>query len=178
MPLKILFTLGLMGIFHTVAAQKIMVNGSEGNRPLQWTDFTGTPDNSSPYLAHTAWKTNVKYSGVTFEGERAILQGFEMTLEFDPKTSWVKKGKESAELLKHEQGHFDVGVLYMREAVQTIAGTAFSRANYKEEFQKIIKDLHQKYVGLGRQYDTETNHSIKKEEQEKWNAFFGDKVKR
>jgi hypothetical protein len=178
MLLKIVYLLVFLTAFRQLPAQKIMVNGSEGNRLLQWTDFTGSPDNGSPYLAHTAWKTNVKYTGVTFEGEKAVLQGFEMTLAFDPQTSWVKRGKESNELLKHEQGHFDVGVLYMREAVETIARTTFSRAGYKEEFQKIIRDLYQKYVSMGDQYDTETNHSIKKEEQEKWNAFFGEKVRR
>jgi len=178
MPLKIAILLILVGITQPVVAQKILVNEKEGNQLLQWADFIGTPDNSSPYMAHTAWKTNVRFGGVRFEGEKAILQGFEMTLELDAKNSWVKKGKESPDLLKHEQGHFDVGILYMREVLQTIGQASFSRAGYKEEFQKIIKDLHQKYVEIGKQYDVETNHSIKKDEQEKWNVYFGEKVKR
>lgn len=178
MLLKSFVTLLLIVSFQIISAQKILIGGTEGNRLLQWADFTGTPDNSSPYFAYTAWKTNVKFSGVQFEGDKAIINGFEMTVEFDTKASWVKKGKETAELLKHEQGHFDVGLLYMQEVLRTISSAGFSRAGYKEEFQKIIKDVHQKYVEMGKRYDNETAHSIKKDEQAKWNVFFGEQVKR
>ncbi|RYG50934.1 MAG: hypothetical protein EOO01_09580 [Chitinophagaceae bacterium] len=107
---------------------------------------------------------------------KAFLNGFEMTVEFDAKNSWVKKGKETEELLKHEQGHFDVGVLYMQEVLESMATARFTRAGYKDEFQKIIKDIHDKYVAMGDKYDKDTNHSIKKDEQAKWNAFFEEKV--
>jgi hypothetical protein len=163
---------------QSLSAQKILIGALEGNRPLQWTDFKGSPDNSSPYFAYTAWKTNVKFSGVQFEGDKAIINGFEMSVEFDANKSWVKTGKETVDLLKHEQGHFDVGVLYMQEVLKTIAAASFTRAGYKEEFQKIIKDIHLKYVAMSEKYDAETNHSIKRDVQEKWNAFFGEKVKR
>jgi len=176
MLLKFFVSFILLTILQNLSAQKILIDGTEGNRLLQWTDFKGTPNNSSPYFAYTAWKTNVKFSGVQFEGEKAFLNGFEMTVEFDGKNSWVKKGKETDELLKHEQGHFDVGVLYMQEVLQSMATANFTKAGYKDEFQTIIKDIHDKYVAMGDKYDKDTNHSIKKDEQAKWNAFFEEKV--
>ena len=91
-----------------------------------------------------------------------------------------KKSKEDGteELLKHEQGHFDVGLLYMQEVLQKMTGANFTRAGYKEEFQKLVSDIHQKYKDMGFQYDKETNHSIKKDEQKRWDTFFNESVKR
>lgn len=169
-----LFLLAVTGAF----AQKVLIGAQEGNRLLQWSDFKGSADDSSPYFAYTAWKTNVKFSGVQFEGEKAIISGFEMTVEFDDKKSWVKKGKETDELLRHEQGHFDVGLLYMQEVLRNFANVNFTRSGYKEEFQNFIGEIHRKYAAMGKQYDQETNHSIKKEEQSKWNSFFEGQVKR
>ena len=119
----LLLLLGCQNIF----AQKILIDETEGNRLLQWADFKGTPNSSSPFFAYTAWKTNVKFSGVQFQGEKAFINGFEMTVEFDAKNSWVKKGKETTELLKHEQGHFDVGVLYMQEVLNSVATANFTK---------------------------------------------------
>lgn len=163
---------------YHLMAQKIVISGQEGNRMLTWEDFAGTPDNSSSYFAYTAYSTKFKFDGVSFEGDKAILKGFLMTLEFEPKKSWVKKGKETTDLLKHEQGHFDVGLLYMQEVMEKIVSYSFTRSGYKEEFEKLMKDLHKKYVDMGTKYDEETAHSIKKDEQEKWNVFFGEKVRR
>ena len=176
MFLKTAATLLLFFGLHDLWAQKIIIEGEGRNRLLQWTDFKGKPNDSSPFFAYTAWKTNVKFSGVQFEGEKAILNGFEMTVEFDANNSWVKKGKETIELLKHEQGHFDVGVLYMQEVLNSIPSASFTKAGYKDEFQKFIKDIHQKYVAMGEKYDKDTAHSINKSEQVKWNAFFEERV--
>ncbi|HUC80263.1 MAG TPA: hypothetical protein VMR70_05070 [Flavisolibacter sp.] len=160
------------------AAQKVLIGGQPGTRLLEWSDFKGVPNESSPYYAYTAWKTNVKFGSVSFEGEKAIISGFEMTVEFDDKKSWVKKGKETDELLKHEQGHFDVGLLYMQEVLRSFAGVSFTRSAYKEEFRQFIEGIHKKYAAMGKLYDQETSHSIKKDEQAKWNNFFDENVKR
>lgn len=159
-------------------AQKVLIAGTEGNRLLQWADFKGKPDDSSPYFAYTAWRTNVKFSGVRFNGDKALIDGFEMTMEFDEKKSWVKKGKETDELLKHEQGHFDVGLLYMQEVMRNFPGQQFTRNGFKEEFKRFIENIHSKYASMGKLYDEETNHSIQKDQQQKWDAFFNEQVKR
>ena len=177
MLLKMLVALLLLCTFQTLSAQKIIIGGAEANRLLQWSDFSGMPDDSSPFFAYTAWSTKFKYSSVNFEGNKAILNGFEMTLEFNEKNSWVKKGKENDELLKHEQGHFVVGRLYMQELLSVIASTNFSRSDFQQEVRKIVKDTHQKYAAMSERYDKETNHSMKKEEQAKWNTFFSAQLK-
>ena len=168
----------LVTAFHSLPAQKILIGSTEGVRLLQWSDFAGKPDDNSSYFAYTAYKTKFKFENVQFDGDKAIIKGFEMTLEFDKNKSWVKKGKETGELLKHEQGHFDVGLLYMQEVLQKIAKANFTRSGYKQEFEKLITDTHQKFKDMGFQYDKETTHSTKKEEQERWNRFFDSELKR
>ena len=57
-----------------------------------------------------------------------------------------------------------------------MATASFSKTGYKEEFQKLIEGIHHKYVVMGDKYDKDTNHSIKRDEQARWNAFFEEKV--
>lgn len=176
--MRICFCLCLVLVANYLFAQKIIVSGQEGNRLLKWADFAGAPDNNSSFFAYTAYTTKFKYDDVQFNEDKAIFKGFEMTLEFDAKNSWVKKGKESDDLLKHEQGHFDVGVLYMQEVLVKINSAKFSRTGFQGQFRKLVGDIHLKYKELATQYDKETAHSTKKEEQDKWNIYFIEKLQR
>lgn len=157
---------------HSLHAQKIIINGQEELRPLVWADFAGEPDGNNPYFAYTFWNIGYRFTGARFTGDAALLEGFELTLQFDPKRSWVKPGKQTDELLRHEQGHFNAGLLCHREILKAMATARFSRTGYKEELQKLVTDAVQKYKDLNRRYDDETAHSINKEAQAKWNAFF------
>lgn len=170
--MRILMTLLLALVLQNLRAQKIIINGKEGNRPLVWSDFAGKPDESNPYFAYTFWNLNYRFSGVTFNGDQATLQGLEVVLEFNGQASWVKPGKQSDELLKHEQGHFNAALLCLKEVLKTVAAAQFTRGNYKEEIQKIVYGTVQKYKDMNIRYDEETRHSMNKEEQKKWDAFF------
>ncbi len=176
MILKWIVAFLLLTADNNLLAQKITINGTDGNRPLQWTDFTGKPDNSNPHSALTGVMINYSFSGVQFNGSRATLNGFEAALQLDQKNSWLKKGKESDELLKHEQGHFDISILCLQELLKKVFQTSFSRDNYKMELQNISNETFKKYADMNVQYDKETNHSINKEEQLKWNAFISKQL--
>jgi hypothetical protein len=73
-------------------------------------------------------------------------------VEFYPNSSWVKPGRKSTELLKHEQGHFDLTELYARKAekqydADTKDGTDGERE--KEASEKIARELSElsRYMG-------------------------------
>ncbi len=83
-----------------------------------------------------------------------------------------RKNKESDELLRHEHGHFDIGILCMNEIINTFKKTSFSRNNFQTGTQSLISIIVKKYNDMGAQYDKETSHSKNKNEQEKWNNFF------
>ena len=172
LAMKLLLALLLTFAFDTLCAQKIIINGEEGTRPLTWSDFAGTPDNSNPFFAYTFWNLSYRFTGAHFTGDAAQLEGFEITLKFDPQASWVKPGKQTDGLLKHEQGHFNAGLLCLREAMNAVAAAHFTRSGYLDEVKTLVSNTVQKYKDMNLRYDEETAHSINKEAQARWNAFF------
>jgi hypothetical protein len=170
--MKLILTLTVLLTTHFLSAQKIIINGSEGNRTLVWNDFNGRPDESSPYYANTGWLINYKYGGIQNKGGKVVINGFEAILQLDPKKTWLKKGKGTDALLLHEQGHFDIALLCLNELMKKVKEGIFSSSNYNNELQELFQDVIKKYREMGDQYDTETGHSKNEEQQQKWNVFF------
>jgi len=141
---------------------------------LQWKDFKGPADQSSPYGALT--HSGMRYSfGMRQEGEKISLS-FEVFSYFDKDDSWVKKDKASDALLAHEQVHFDISEVFARKLHK-----AFTKYKYKKTFQQDIEAIFQKTVqemeDFQKQYDDETDHSKNKPEQMKWEKKIEDLLK-
>jgi hypothetical protein len=151
--------------------QKIIIGGQETNRQLIWSDFSGIVDNSSPYYAVTRWNLRYTFDN-QFKGDSLVIANIQAILELDPLRSWVKKGKETNELLVHEQGHFNIGILCMNEMIRAMQKTSFMQNNFMSLFSKIINEITSKYYVMGQQYDQETSHGTRKKRQQKWNEFF------
>ncbi|CAN5872456.1 hypothetical protein BH11BAC4_BH11BAC4_05740 [soil metagenome] len=152
-------------------SQKVMIKGKEGERLLAWNDFNGTADANARHAALTAWTVHYSYTGVDLESTRVSFKELEVTLQLDNDRSWVKEGKGTVYLLKHEQGHFDIGRLCQLEILANVKSTNFDKAGFRSQMKSIFKNAMEKYKSLGSKYDEETNHSINKEKQEEWNAF-------
>jgi len=161
----------LLGFVFNVSAQEVIISGKTGERLLEWKDFNGTADENSNHAAYTYWGIRYGFSGVDFPGGKVSFKGLEITLSFESDKSWVKEGKASDYLLKHEQGHFDIGRLCQLEIMATIKTTNFDEKDFKLQMKEIFKNARQKYHDLGIKYDEETKHSINKEKQEEWNKF-------
>ena len=158
-------------------AQEIIINGDKTERLLTWDDFKGRADKSSSYYAETHWE--LSFGKISFRSDQEIpLKDLVLTLHFNEKKSWVIKGKETPELLKHEQGHFDIGRLCQLEILATIKTTKITKENFISSIQQIFDTTLNKYHKMGIRYDTESNHSINKEKQEVWNTFLADEKKR
>lgn len=153
-------------------AQTILVGGNPSSGKLTWDDFTGRVDKSSVHDAVTTYTYNYKYKGRKVEGDSARFEGLEIVLELDAKNSWAKKGKLTDDLLKHEQGHFNIGIMHAREVLKAMQALRFTPATYTAGLQRVINDAAKKYNAMTLQYDKETDHSKNKEQQQKWDAFF------
>jgi len=143
------------------------------DRALTWKDFKGRAKGSSPFHATTY--------GILKPGFEPITNTeYKFTLEvlFDSKKSWVKKGKETDELLIHEQHHFNMFEIYARifvkrlEESNALSGKKFSD-NMNKTFQKIFKEL----IKLQDKYDKETDHSKNEEKQKEWNIKLENMLK-
>jgi len=159
-----------------LSAQRIVIRGQETSRPLIWDDFSGRPDREASYHAYTYWNISYKFDAFQFKGDTAKWNVI-ITVELG-KNSWKKNDKITDTLLKHEQGHFDIGILCAMELQRRINATVFMRTDYQASFAAIIKEVVDKYKQMDLQYDAETNHHANRQEQWKWDAFFAANIKR
>jgi predicted secreted Zn-dependent protease len=79
-------------------------------------------------------------------------------------------------LLEHEQGHFNIGIMCVREFLSIIKSTKFIKSQYSARLKQIFQVVSDKYQQMHTQYDAETNHSINRTAQEKWNTFFKENI--
>lgn len=159
-------------------SQKIIVNGEESKGKLTWDDFTGKVNKDVEFNAFTSYKFHTKVGGIKFVGDSAIIDGFDIILYFDHKNSWVKKGKTTDELLMHEQGHFNLGILCIREIRRKFKEAKFTKNNYNSLLQSMVSESSKKYHEMGLTYDKETDHSKNAEQQTKWNNFFSGELEK
>ena len=168
----------LIIINKTTFSQDVIISGVNKNRPLTWEDFTGNPDRGSTHEANTYWNLNYSFQGISFKGDTAKIKAFSFTLELNGELSWVKQDKQTGYLLKHEQGHFDIGLLCQLELIREFNNTVFLRSNFSNQIKQLFDSVMSKYRQMGLKYDEETNHSKDQQSQEKWNAFFAKELNR
>lgn len=172
MKLIFLCAIFVSGFSLNTRAQQVIINDKPGERLLTWEDFTATPDENASYFAYTYWNLSYKYAGTETRGENIFLKDLELTLKFDNEKSWLKKDKGTEELLKHEQGHFDLGRLCQLEMLAVIKATIFEQSGFQSQLKAIFRNTLEKYRALGLKYDKESDHSVDKQKQEEWNNFF------
>ena len=158
-------------------SQKIIISGKQTDRKLAWSDFTGNVDLNSAFYAYTYYTIRYRFDDIRVFGESVTIGKFEVVVELDPNRTWAKTDKVSDELLLHEQGHFDIGILCMREILAIYNRTSFSRSNFSSEIQSIVNDALKKYNEMGVQYDQETEHCRNKDQQKKWNSLLAEKLR-
>jgi len=172
---KIFFVLGFFSLLKNSFCQEVIINGDNKIRLLTWKDFTGQPGKSG-YDANTYWKINYSFSGISFKGDTALLQGLSVKLELDKDQSWVKTGKESLDLLKHEQGHFDMGIICQNEIIEQFKKAVLLKMDYQQKLKNIFSDILTKYIMMGLKYDKETDHFKNRDNQKKWDDFFATQL--
>ncbi len=167
-----LLVLIVMSISNGAFAQMIYIGNEETNRKLQWTDFKGRPDYNSPHDAVTTWYLSYSMEGIKTYGDSVHVGKINPILKMESTESWLKKEKAADELLKHEQGHFNIGMLCLREFMTVFNQTSFQKRNFDSKMKQIFNQTLNKYHQLSIQYDKETDHSKNREAQLYWDEFF------
>jgi Bacterial protein of unknown function (DUF922) len=161
---------------YSAFTQKIIISGEETNRKLAWSDFTGKVDKNSSFLAHTGYLIKYKAEDIKAFGDSISIGKFEVILELDPVKSWANRSKVTDDLLTHEQGHFDISIVCVREIMEVYKQTRFTRANINATLENMVNTIRTKYDGIQLKYDSETDHSKNKEQQAKWNQFIAEQL--
>jgi hypothetical protein len=161
----------LLVCFLSSNAQHHFIGSQEESRHLIWDDFKGTPDPLSRSLAHTYWRVHYWIEDTVMRGD-TVSCNFRIHVLFDTSRSWVKPGKETSDLLKHEQGHYDVAKLCGRELKFRFASLPLYKYDYEQRVKRKFDEVFQKYVDIQQLYDDESNHGLNVEGQHKWDAIF------
>lgn len=141
--------------------------------PLSWNSFKKTNNPSLPYIAYTVHKTLYKY--------RAIVKGNKVSLKFEvrimldtPNTivnyrrlqSLTLNGK--LRLLKHEQGHTDLAVIYGRALYSQLNAQRYTVTDFKKKTRAIYLQLMEDLAEENRRYDVQTEHGFNEDKQKIW----------
>lgn len=132
---------------------------------LQWKHYPNLPQEKKISQAKSNLNISSRWKVKNLRLNTAILAEFHKSKSF-------LKGKETEDLLKHEQVHFDITEYNSRLFRKELATYKF------KSFKKIRNEmsaLNKKYFLLSRKmqklYDLETNHSLNKEQQKIWNLI-------
>ena len=165
MRILLLFSTFLLLSFNAVS-QKNKTDGHikwRDDYKLTWNDFKAKPRKSH----YASAMSDVTFSvSIKSEGNKLYVV---IQPSFDPKGSWVKKDDKTEYLLNHEQIHFDIYELNARKFRKELQSKKLTTVNAQSVVNRLIKKYSELNVKIQERYDSETDHSLKKEKQEKWN---------
>lgn len=140
---------------------------------LTWSDFKGTPDEESDFVASTNSGMSFSFSYSLRNDE--VSYNFTNESFFYPQMSWYKKGGVSDYILAHEQTHFDISELHSRIFRKRMEEGEFTK-NIKVEVNELYKKVESERIAMQSRYDLETNHSQISEAENRWRNYVAEQL--
>ena len=142
------------------------------NHSVTWREFRTVPSRRGR-VSEDAFIKARKRVTYEFSGPRGNYRvtAVRAGIVVDRSRSWVVRGGQNADLLRHEQGHFDITALGMREEANRIGALAGRNGrNIKRQADTIRREINRKIAAANRRYDARTNHSRNTTAQQRWSA--------
>lgn len=137
------------------------------NRKLTWEDFKGVPKSisNSNVAAQTYCGFGFQTNYVTVLTKAKIF----VATTFTCNLSWVRPDqKDRADILEHEQGHFDLCEVYARHLRKQLQEKKLTVFNLNTDANIIFKNVYALYLDRQELYEKETNYGLDKEQQTEW----------
>jgi hypothetical protein len=138
----------------------------DSSSSIKWNNFKGIPNSNFKYEANTYSIINCEYAG---SGNCFFYKVEALFLE---EKSWCYIDTTN-NLLKHEQGHFDISEIYAR-MIRRYLEMNLKKGVANSTIQKGIDSLQRLKNQCQDLYDRETNHSQDISEQIKWQIKIKD----
>jgi len=137
-------------------------------------DFRGEPNGPAGDVGFTNCSITYTYKAHREGGYYKL--DFTILLLMDHYASWIDRTQvntpeKMVEILKHEQGHYNLAYLEQQELLRTVSHTVF-RGNYHAVADAIFDRIDAKYKQLNIDYDADTQNSTNRVQQQSWNAYF------
>lgn len=121
--------------------------------------------------AEVALLTNINWQTATQQSGDCQVVGVKASIRVDHNKSWVLKGKKGIYLRHHEQGHYDIGAIGMREMYNKILVLIKSRCeDINQEAHRIQQEVQQLIESTRQRYHTQTKHGSNLNVQKAWEA--------
>jgi hypothetical protein len=103
------------------------------------------------------------------KGSAITITDVDINIQLVPVDCWVVADQMSADLLKHEQGHYDILALNAREIQKELLKvTAASTQKLQAKVNDLQTKASQRVKTMDDRYDSATDHSRKKDIQQIW----------
>lgn len=153
--------------FLTKSQAKSIIEWSKDYK-LKWSDFKAEADTTILAFANTVYKIEILPTNVAVDSNNHIqnYEALTAVAQFYAKLSWVYE--EDDNLLKHEQLHFDIAELYARKLRSEFEKLKQEKIANFNAYSTAYNKLWAECKALQMKYDSETNHGILREENQKW----------
>lgn len=143
---------------------------------LTWSDFKANPPKETDYAALTFPFLSYDRIGWDIKDGAFILKAdFLVKITMKKDKSWVVQSEKSADLLSHEQGHYDMTVIggkILLKKYNALTSKRFASKNALEnELRSIYQDVSNAVGANDEAYDDETDHGLIAEKQKEWKAL-------
>ncbi len=162
------------------------------NSFLKWSDFQAESNPAVFEDSHSVVKYRYTWTVNSDEIKNQILffiENIQLSVEFHPFLSWVRPSQADDNLLKHEQGHFDLAELVKRENLKSIQNEFYekrfpTRGKNEEQRKQFAKEDSGKMIGKeiekldviflqqSKKYDEETNFGQNLDKQSEYDSVF------
>jgi len=150
---------------------------------VQWSDFQRQPPPNATEDAHIETTAKLNYGYSTGSYGARLADTVTVTIQLLGPKSWAKKQRiqswpkqDRDDLLKHEQGHYDITALMGRDMfidLMAIKSQTFSSLNaLKTEVNKIGGQYAPQVIQDKYDAKQETNHGRNATQQKMWNGYF------
>lgn len=137
---------------------------------ISWSQFSQltsrpTGEDEDAHI-HTRMKLSYNMGG---KGKATIVSSADVDILIVTQECWVVTSEMTKELLKHEQGHYDIQALVAREFYEKVlALSAPSDDALRKKVKQLEAKLQQVTNSVNKRYDTQTNHSQITQAQQTW----------
>lgn len=145
---------------------------------LAASDFAGTPPPENGDIAYTNCYVGYTYDANRRNGNYAINFNLQLTLNTNKsyiRLDQVKDREMLRQILRHEQGHYNIAYLLKCEAYSVLTHHRYT-ANYQAEIINMFKQVETKYHKINADYEYQTQHMTNTQNQDKWNTWFSNQL--
>jgi len=159
---------------------------------LNWSDFKAESNPAAFNDSHSIIKYRFTWTVNSDKIDDEIFFFIEdicLFVEFHPNLSWVRHSQSSDELLKHEQGSFDLAELVKRENLEKLQNIFYTkhfptRGKNEEQQKQFAKEDSGKMIAEGvekleqifdkrrQEYESQTNFGQSIEKQSRYDLMF------